>query len=286
MRRRRRPTLHHAVKDKRVTVRGPVKQPEMDFMSHRGGSHPPPPFRPPTSPPLLMHRWGGGGIIRFPSGSIAGFDIALVLLGLPDVCMSHLAVVLVGSTFKAQCRGGRSVRRTLAASVCGTALENALCFCLGDPKRGCLRMGSNGHSSSLFPVVDHGSPLSPGPPSLPRDLPQVERATSRAASTSVCCAVTARPPRSARRKRMRRPASGWRGCRAHRRAAARWRRCGTGSPRSPAGSRCAAGGPWTARWRGRAAGSAPRSSGSFGVCSGLRSRRPRGCRARRGASRR
>ena len=36
MRRRRRPTLHHAVKDKRVTVLGPVKQPEMDFMSHRG----------------------------------------------------------------------------------------------------------------------------------------------------------------------------------------------------------------------------------------------------------
>ena len=38
-RRRRRPTLHHAVKDKRVTVLGPVKQPEMDFMSHRGISH-------------------------------------------------------------------------------------------------------------------------------------------------------------------------------------------------------------------------------------------------------
>ena len=37
MRRRRRPTLHHAVKDKRVTVLGPVKQPEMDVMSHRGG---------------------------------------------------------------------------------------------------------------------------------------------------------------------------------------------------------------------------------------------------------
>ena len=37
MRRRRRPTLHHAVKDKRVTVLGPVKQPEMDFMSHGGG---------------------------------------------------------------------------------------------------------------------------------------------------------------------------------------------------------------------------------------------------------
>ena len=36
MRRRRRPTLHHAVKDKRVTVLGPVKQPEMDFISHRG----------------------------------------------------------------------------------------------------------------------------------------------------------------------------------------------------------------------------------------------------------
>ena len=53
MRRRRRPTLHHAVKDKRVTVLGPVKQPEMDFMSHRGvagfpfcpcGVSAPPPF--------------------------------------------------------------------------------------------------------------------------------------------------------------------------------------------------------------------------------------------------
>ena len=39
MRRRRRPTLHHAVKDKRVTVLGPVKQPEMEFMSHRGITH-------------------------------------------------------------------------------------------------------------------------------------------------------------------------------------------------------------------------------------------------------
>ena len=39
MRRRRRPTLHHAVKDKRVTVLGPVTQPEMDFMSHRGITH-------------------------------------------------------------------------------------------------------------------------------------------------------------------------------------------------------------------------------------------------------
>ena len=39
MRRRRRPTLHHAVKDKRVTVLGPVKQLEMDFMSHRGITH-------------------------------------------------------------------------------------------------------------------------------------------------------------------------------------------------------------------------------------------------------
>ena len=39
MRKRRRPTLHHAVKDKRVTVLGPVKQPEMDFMSHRGITH-------------------------------------------------------------------------------------------------------------------------------------------------------------------------------------------------------------------------------------------------------
>ena len=49
MRRRRRPTLHHAVKDKRVTVLGPVKQPEMDFMSHRGShtTHPSPLDPPP-----------------------------------------------------------------------------------------------------------------------------------------------------------------------------------------------------------------------------------------------
>ena len=33
---RRRSTLHHAVKDERVTVQGPVKKPQMDCMSHRG----------------------------------------------------------------------------------------------------------------------------------------------------------------------------------------------------------------------------------------------------------
>ena len=34
---RRRSTLRHAVKNKRVTVQGPAKKPPMDFMSHRGG---------------------------------------------------------------------------------------------------------------------------------------------------------------------------------------------------------------------------------------------------------
>ena len=29
---------HHAVKNKRVTVQGPVKKPPMDYMSHRGGT--------------------------------------------------------------------------------------------------------------------------------------------------------------------------------------------------------------------------------------------------------
>ena len=38
---RRRSALHRAVKNKRVTVQGPVKKPQMDYMSHRG-SHPPP----------------------------------------------------------------------------------------------------------------------------------------------------------------------------------------------------------------------------------------------------
>ena len=33
----RRSTLHRAVKNKRVTVQGPVKKPQMDSMSHRGG---------------------------------------------------------------------------------------------------------------------------------------------------------------------------------------------------------------------------------------------------------
>ena len=62
MRRRRRPTLHHAVKDKRVTVLGPVKQPEMDFMSHRGVWHkasvgsPPPPFDYIPAPHVLQRR--------------------------------------------------------------------------------------------------------------------------------------------------------------------------------------------------------------------------------------
>ena len=32
----RRSALHHAVKNKRVTVQGPVKKPPMDYMSHRG----------------------------------------------------------------------------------------------------------------------------------------------------------------------------------------------------------------------------------------------------------
>ena len=36
----RRSTLHHAVKNKRLTVQGPVKKPQMDYMSHRGwGGH-------------------------------------------------------------------------------------------------------------------------------------------------------------------------------------------------------------------------------------------------------
>ena len=57
MRRRRRPTLHHAVKDKRVTVLGPVKQPEMDFMSHRG--YPPPfPMHPCQGRPPALRRCG------------------------------------------------------------------------------------------------------------------------------------------------------------------------------------------------------------------------------------
>ena len=34
---RRRWTLRHAVKNKRVTVQDPVKKPQMDYMSHRGG---------------------------------------------------------------------------------------------------------------------------------------------------------------------------------------------------------------------------------------------------------
>ena len=58
MRRRRRPTLHHAVKDKRVTVLGPVKQPEMDFMSHRGGGAPMHPW--PT--PALQDFEPAGGL--------------------------------------------------------------------------------------------------------------------------------------------------------------------------------------------------------------------------------
>ena len=30
-------TLHQPVKNKRVTVQGPVTKPQMDYMSHRGG---------------------------------------------------------------------------------------------------------------------------------------------------------------------------------------------------------------------------------------------------------
>ena len=41
----------HAVKNKRVTVQGPVKRPQMEYMSHRGAGPPPPPHTPLT--PLL-----------------------------------------------------------------------------------------------------------------------------------------------------------------------------------------------------------------------------------------
>ena len=34
---RRRSAEHHAVKNKRVTAQGPIKKPQMDYMSHRGG---------------------------------------------------------------------------------------------------------------------------------------------------------------------------------------------------------------------------------------------------------
>ena len=33
---RKRSTLHHAVKNKWVTVQDPVRKPQMDYMSHRG----------------------------------------------------------------------------------------------------------------------------------------------------------------------------------------------------------------------------------------------------------
>ena len=33
---RRRSTLHHAVKNKRITVQGPVKKPQTDYMLYRG----------------------------------------------------------------------------------------------------------------------------------------------------------------------------------------------------------------------------------------------------------
>ena len=37
---RSRSTLHHAVKNNRVTVQGPIKKPQMDYMSQRGGGVP------------------------------------------------------------------------------------------------------------------------------------------------------------------------------------------------------------------------------------------------------
>ena len=47
----RRSTLHHAVKNKRVTVQGPVKKPQMDYMSHSGS------LEPPAPPPLRNMDW-------------------------------------------------------------------------------------------------------------------------------------------------------------------------------------------------------------------------------------
>ena len=47
-------TLHHAVKNQRVTVQGPAKKPQMDYMSHRADVHPRPSYRHATScPPIL-----------------------------------------------------------------------------------------------------------------------------------------------------------------------------------------------------------------------------------------
>ena len=33
--------MHHVVKNKGVTVQGPVKKPQMNYMSHRGSIEPP-----------------------------------------------------------------------------------------------------------------------------------------------------------------------------------------------------------------------------------------------------
>ena len=56
---RRRSTLHHAVKDERVTVQGPVKKPQMDCMSNRGeegeGGGGPFAIQPPTL--RSLHVW-------------------------------------------------------------------------------------------------------------------------------------------------------------------------------------------------------------------------------------
>ena len=89
MRRRRRPTLHHAVKDKRVTVLGPVKQPEMDFMSHRGGtdgmSH--------RGAPPLPFKWNSAGVLRI--ASVLNIDSMFRCRGLLKGCDSRGPPVFV-----------------------------------------------------------------------------------------------------------------------------------------------------------------------------------------------
>ena len=49
---RRRSTLHHAVKNERVTAQGPVTKPQMDCMSHRGAARRQLPPLPLLLPPL------------------------------------------------------------------------------------------------------------------------------------------------------------------------------------------------------------------------------------------
>ena len=134
MRRRRRPTLHHAVKDKRVTVLGPVKQPEMDFMSHRGAakSLAAPKYGVVTSPvpPVLLPP-------PSPATHCATAGTVCCSWGAASVSLQMQAHGVGQQRREASAAAPQRLRHSLrlgpaTTALCPSALFRALVFCNGD----------------------------------------------------------------------------------------------------------------------------------------------------------